>query len=103
MDVVRDPDVMLNVRTPLVIEFDGDATYSELGEGASGLMEFCPDSRLRLGMMRPLMVCVRSRSADHDVIDMDRSSCLSGIILPCAVVRDGMGWGWPCRNACAVA
>ena len=46
-----------------------------------------PDSRLRFGMIRPLIVCVCSGSLVYEVMDIVRSSGRSGTTRPWAVVR----------------
>jgi hypothetical protein len=47
---------------------------------------------LRFGMTLPLMVWMCSLSAWNAVIDIVLSSCLSGTILPCAVVLEPGAW-----------
>jgi len=47
-----------------------------------GAMSFPSDSRLRFGMILPLIVCVCSGSLVYEVMDMVRSSGRSGTTRP---------------------
>ena len=47
-----------------------------------------PDSRRRLGITLPLIVCEKSLSLEYEDMDIVRSSGLSGTTLPCAVVLE---------------
>ena len=84
IDMVRDWFGMLPWL--VLLGFGGSPAFME-DCGWPGPISESPDSRLRFGMILPLIVCVRSASRVYEVMDIVRSSGRSGTTRPWAVVR----------------